>query len=50
MVTKRTKSRLANEFGRFVQQYARKVQASEPNDGQDDRKLEKKMKRLFPSG
>lgn len=49
MTTKRTKSRLAGELGRFVQQYARKAQASEPNDRQYDRKLEKKMKRLSPS-
>lgn len=49
MTTKRTKSRLAGELGRFVKQYARKAQASEPNDRQYDRKLEKKMKRLPPS-
>ena len=49
MTTKRTISRLAGELGRFVQQYARKAQASEPNDRQYDRKLEKKMKRLSPS-
>jgi hypothetical protein len=50
MATKRTKSRLAKESGRFVQQYACKAQASEPNDGQYDRKLEKIMKRISPSG
>jgi hypothetical protein len=49
MTTKRTKSRLAGELGRFVQQYARKAMASEPHDRQYDRKLEKKMKRLSPS-
>ena len=49
MITKRTKIRLAGELGRFVQQYARKAQTSEPNDRQYDRKLEKKMKRLSPS-
>lgn len=32
-----------------MQQYARKAQASEPNDRLYDRKLEKKMKRLSPS-
>ena len=32
-----------------MQQYARKAQASEPNDRQYDRKLERKMKRLSPS-
>jgi len=32
-----------------VQQYARKAQASEPNDRQFDRKLEDKIKRLSPS-
>lgn len=46
MITKRTKSRLAGELGRFMQQYARRALASEPNDRQYDRKLEKKMKRL----
>lgn len=49
MITKRKKSRLAGELGRFMQQYARKAQAWEPNDRQYDRKLEKKMKRLPPS-
>jgi hypothetical protein len=48
MTTKRTKFRLAGELGRFVQQYARKARASEPNDRQYDRKLEKKMKQLSP--
>ncbi|MFM0077224.1 hypothetical protein PQQ86_39430 [Paraburkholderia sediminicola] len=48
MTTKRTKSRLAGELGRFVQQSARKAQASDPNDRQYDRKLERKMKRLSP--
>jgi hypothetical protein len=49
MTTNRTKTRLAGELSRFVQQYARKAQASEPNDRQYDRKLEKKMKRLSAS-
>lgn len=49
MTTKRTKSRLAGQLRRFVQQYARKAQASEPNDRQFDRKLEDKIKRLSPS-
>lgn len=49
MTTKRTKFRLAGELARFVQQYARKAHASEPNDRQYDRKLERKMKRLSPS-
>lgn len=49
MSTKRAKSRLAGELGRFMQQYARKAQASDPNDRQYDRKLEKKMKRLSPA-
>lgn len=50
MTSKRTKSRLAGELGLFVQQYARKAQASsDPNDRGYDRKLEKKMKRLSPT-
>ncbi|AUT64270.1 hypothetical protein C2L65_31680 [Paraburkholderia terrae] len=49
MTTKRTKFRLAGELARFLQQYARKAHASEPNDRQYDRKLERKMKRLSPS-
>lgn len=49
MATNRAKTRLAAELNRFVQQYARKAQASEPNDRQYDRKLERKMKRLSPS-
>ena len=49
MATNRTKTRLAGELNRFVQQYARKAQASERNDRLYDRKLEKKMKRLSPS-
>jgi hypothetical protein len=35
-------------LGRFVQHYARKAQASDPNDRPYHRKLEKKMKRLSP--
>ena len=46
MTTNRTKTRLAGELSRFVQQYARKSRASESNDRQYDRKLEKKMKRI----
>ncbi|MGN7985574.1 hypothetical protein [Burkholderia sp. 22313] len=49
MTTNRTKTRLAGELSCFVRQYARKTQASEPNDRLYDRKLEKKMKRLSPS-
>ncbi|MFP6561339.1 hypothetical protein WJ542_23990 [Paraburkholderia sp. B3] len=49
MTTSRAKTRLTGELSRFVQQYARKAQASEPNDRQYDRKLEKKMKRLSAS-
>ncbi|CAB3759075.1 hypothetical protein BPA30113_02294 [Burkholderia paludis] len=49
MATNRTKNRLAGELNRFVLQYARKTQASEPNDRRYDRKLERKMKRLSPS-
>ncbi|WP_176060190.1 hypothetical protein [Paraburkholderia sp. BCC1876] len=49
MTTNRTKIRLAGELSRFVQQYARKAQTSEPNGRLYDRKLEKKMKRLSPS-
>ncbi len=41
MATHRTKTRLAGELSRFVQQYARKARASEANDRQYDRKLEK---------
>lgn len=48
MIAKRMKSRLAGELSRFVQQYARKAHAGEPNDRQYDRKLEKKMKQLSP--
>ncbi|NHZ79798.1 hypothetical protein F2P44_10995 [Massilia sp. CCM 8695] len=47
MLPKRTKSRLAGELGRFVQQYARKAHKQrDPNDRKYDRKLEEKMKRL----
>jgi hypothetical protein len=49
VTTKRTKSRLAGELCRFMQQYARKARASEANDPQCDRKLEKRMQRLSPS-
>jgi hypothetical protein len=49
MATHRKKTRLAGELIRFVQQYARKARASEPNDRQYDRKLEKKMKRISAS-
>lgn len=49
MLPKRTKSRLAAELGRFVQQYARKAHKHwDPNDRKYDRKLEEKMKRLSP--
>lgn len=48
MITKSKKFRLVGELSRFVQQYARKAGATEPNDRQYDRKLEKKIKRLSP--
>jgi hypothetical protein len=49
MLPKRTKSQLAAELGRFVQQYARKAHKNwDPNDRSYDRKLEEKMKRLTP--
>lgn len=49
MLPKRTKSQLAAELGRFVQQYARKAHNQwDPNDRSYDRKLEEKMKRLSP--
>lgn len=49
MLPKRTKSQLAAELGRFVQQYARKAHKHwDPNDRSYDRKLEEKMKRLSP--
>jgi hypothetical protein len=47
MLPKRTKSHLAAQLGRFVQQYGRKAQKPwDPNDRSYDRKLEEKMKRL----
>lgn len=49
MIAKSRKSRLAGELGRLIQQYARKAGATEPNDRQYDRKLEKQMKRLSPA-
>lgn len=49
MATHRKKNRLAGELSRFVQQYARRARASEPNDRQYDRKLEKKMKHISAS-
>jgi len=49
MLPKRTKSQLAAELGRFVQQYARKAHKNwDPNDRSYDRNLEEKMKRLSP--
>ncbi|OYO30313.1 hypothetical protein CD932_03575 [Janthinobacterium sp. PC23-8] len=49
MLPKRTKSPLAAEMGRFVQQYARKAHKNwDPDDRSHDRKLEAKMKRLSP--
>ena len=49
MLPKRTKSQLAGELGRFVQQYARKAHKQrDPNDRKYDRKLEAKMKRFSP--
>lgn len=49
MATNRTRTRLAGELNRFVQQYSRKAQASDANDRQYDRKLERKMKSLSPA-
>ena len=49
MLPKRTKSLLAAQLGRFVQQYGRKATKGwDPNDRGYDRKLEEKMKRLSP--
>ena len=49
MLPKRTKSLLAAQLGRFVQQYERKAAKGwDPNDRGYDRKLEEKIKRLSP--
>lgn len=49
MLAKRTKSLLAAQLGRFVQQYGRKsTKGWDPNDRGYDRKLEEKIKRLSP--
>jgi hypothetical protein len=49
MLPKRTKSHLAAQLGRFVQQYGRKATKGwDPNDRGYDRKLEEKIKRLSP--
>jgi hypothetical protein len=49
MLPKRTKSLLAAQLGRFVQQYGRKATKGwAPNDRSYDRKLEEKIKRLSP--
>lgn len=49
MLPKRTKSILAAQLGRFVQQYGRKAYKGwDPNDRVYDRKLEEKIKRLSP--
>jgi hypothetical protein len=49
MLPKRTKSLLAAQVGRFVQQYGRKATKGwDPNDRSYDRKLEEKIKRLSP--
>lgn len=49
MLPKRTKSHLAAQLGRFVQQYGRKATKGwDPNDRSYDRKLEEKIKRLSP--
>ncbi|NHZ97595.1 hypothetical protein [Massilia sp. CCM 8734] len=49
MLPKRTKSLLAAQLGRFVQQYGRKAtKGLDPNDRGYDRKLEEKIKRLSP--
>jgi hypothetical protein len=49
MTTRRSKSKLAGELGRFVQQYARRAQKGwDPNDRSYDRKIESKLKQLSP--
>jgi hypothetical protein len=49
MLPKRTKSHLAAQLGRFVQQYGRKATKGwDPNDRSYDRKLEENIKRLSP--
>lgn len=49
MTTRRSKSKLAGQLGRFVQQYARRAQKGwDPNDRNYDRKLESKLKQLSP--
>jgi hypothetical protein len=49
MAGKRSKTKLAGELSRFMQQYARKAQKGwDPNDRTYDRKLEQKMKQLKP--
>jgi hypothetical protein len=49
MLPKRTKTLLAAQLGRFVQQYGRKATKGwDPNDRGYDRKLEGKIKRLSP--
>ncbi len=49
MIPKRTKSHLAGQLGRFVQEYARKAHKGwDLNDRNYDRKIEDKMKRLSP--
>lgn len=49
MLPERTKSILAAQLGRFVQQYGRKAHKGwDPNDRVYDRKLEEKIKRLSP--
>lgn len=49
MLSNRTKTHLAAQLGRFVQQYGRKAaKGRDPNDRGYDRKLEEKIKRLSP--
>jgi hypothetical protein len=49
MTTRRSKSMLAGQLGRFVQQYARRAQKGwDPNDRSYDRKIEAKLKQLSP--
>lgn len=45
-----SKKKMRAEYGKFVQQYARKNQknGSDPNDRSYDRKFEEKLKRMKP--
>jgi hypothetical protein len=49
MSSPRSKSKLAEQLSRFVQQYARRAQKGwEPNDRKYDRKIEAKLNQLSP--